>query len=98
MNELARVYDDVGHRLPEDWHHLRRSVRAAVGEFVGGPAMSDLDRRMADHPLVPPDPEWLSHAVDYLEYVVQKVQQWEDEPLRDRVLLDFDAWLAPRRA
>lgn len=95
---FARCCDDVGHRLPDNWRHLRQSVRAAVGEFVGGVAMADLDKRMVDYPLAAPDPEWLMHAVDYLEYVVRLVQQWQDEPSHRRVLLGFDAWLAPRRA
>jgi hypothetical protein len=98
MTGFARAYDDVGHRLPGDWRHLRQSVRAAVGEFVGGVVMADLDKRMVEYPLATPDPEWLSHTIDYLEYVVHKMQQWQDEPLSRGVLLGFDAWLAPRRA
>ncbi len=98
ITEFARCYDDVGHRLPEGWRHLRHSVRAAVGEFVGGVVMADLDKRMVDYPLAAPDPEWCTHAVDYLEYVVRLVQQWQDEPNRRRVLLGFDEWLAPRRS
>jgi hypothetical protein len=98
MTAFNRCYDDVGHRLPDGWRHLRHSVRAAVGEFVGGVAMADLDKRMVDYPLPAPDPEWRMHAVDYLEYVVRLVQQWQDEPTSPRVLLAFDAWLAPRRS
>jgi hypothetical protein len=41
----------------------------------------------------------LIYAIDYLDYVVHKVQRWQDEPLgRHGVLYDFDTWLAPRRA
>jgi hypothetical protein len=98
MTGFARTYDDVGHRLPDGWRHLRQSVRAAIGEFVGGVVMADLDKRMVEYALATPDREWLSHAIDYLEYVVNRLQRWQDEPLRRRdVLLDFDAWLAPRR-
>lgn len=60
--------------------------------------MADIDKRMVEYPLATPDPEWLNHAIDYLEYVVHKLQRWQDEPMRSEVLLGFDAWLAPRRA
>jgi uncharacterized protein YigA (DUF484 family) len=98
MTGFARAYHDVGHRLPDGWRHLLRSVRAAMGEFAGGVVMADLDKRMVEYPLATRDQEWLVHAIDYLEYVVHMVQRWEDERLRRRhVLLEFDTWLASRR-
>ena len=97
---FTRAYDDFGHRLPAGWRHIQRSVRAAVGEFAGGVVDADLDKRMVDYPLPARDYTWLNNAIDYLEYVVWRLQVWNDTPLgRDvqrRQLLAFDAWLARR--
>lgn len=98
---LARAYDDIGHRLPDEWHHLHRSVRGAVGEFAGGVAMSDLDKRMVDYPLPPHDHEWLTNALEYLDYAISQLQHWRDDPSprrgQDQHLRAFDPWLAARR-
>jgi hypothetical protein len=97
---FTRAYDDFGHRLPDGWRHVQRSVRAAVGEFAGGVVDADLDKRMVDYPLPVHDHVWLNNAIDYLEYVIWKVQVWNDAPLSRQVqrlpLLAFDPWLAAR--
>lgn len=97
---FTRAYDDFGHRLPDGWRHVLRSVRAAVGEFAGGVVDADLDKRMVDYPLPARDFNWLNNAIEYLEYVVWRLQVWNDSPLsRDgarRQLLAFDPWLARR--
>lgn len=100
MTGFCRAHDDLGHRLPSTWGHMKRSVRAAVGEFAGGVAMADVDKRMVDYPLPPHDQKWLTNAVEYLEYVIFRMQAWRDDPTtsvrRTPKLLDFDSWLARR--
>jgi hypothetical protein len=94
---FTRAYDDYGHRLPDRWQHVQRSVRAAVGEFAGGVVDADFDKRLVDYPLPARDYTWLNNAIDYLEYVVWMLQVWNDSPLgrrvRRRQLLASDPWL-----
>lgn len=90
------AYDDVGHRLPDGWRHLERSVRAAIGTFVGGIAASDSDTRMRDYAVAPHDEEWRRNADDYLDYALHSLRTWNDEPARTgraKPLLAFDPWL-----
>jgi hypothetical protein len=100
ITSFTRVCDDFDHRLPDRWHHMRRSVRAALSQYAGGVVMSDLDTRLVHYPLPPRDHTWLTNAIEYLEYVVARVQVWKDTPLgadsRRRALLAFDPWLARR--
>jgi hypothetical protein len=101
ITAFGRVWDDHGHRLPDNWRHLDRSARAAVGEFAGGVAMSHSDKRMVDYPPPAFDPVWHDNAVSYLEYVIYQLQRWRDEPTPDprkQGLRDFDAWLRTRAA
>ncbi len=100
ITEFAHACDDYAYRLPDGWGHLQRSVRSAVGEFAGGVVFSDLDKRMVDYPLPQPDPEWLSNAVEYLDYVIGVLQRWRDAPqgrTSREELIDFDSWLGRRR-
>lgn len=95
---LAGAHDDVSHRLPQGWSHLLRSVRAAAGEFIGAPSLADLDRRLTSAPVAQHDERWRQHGLEYIDYVIFRLQVWADEPLaREPVhsrLLAFDDWLA----
>ena len=89
----SEAFDRQGHRLPVEWRHAGRSVRAAVGEVFGGVVMADLRPDMAAYPLADPDFKWQDFADDYLTYVLDAVVRWGDGERSARRLQDFDSWL-----
>lgn len=89
----SEAFDRQGHRLPAEWRHVGRSVRAAVGEVFGGVAMADLRPDMASYPLAEPDFKWQDFADEYLTYVLDAVVRWGDGERAGRKLRDFDSWL-----
>jgi hypothetical protein len=76
----SEAFDRQGHRLPPEWRHVGRSVRAAVGEVFGGVAMADLRPEMVAYPLAEPDFRWQDFADDYLTHVLDAVVRWGDDP------------------
>lgn len=89
----TEAFDRQGHRLPQDWQHVGRSVRAATGEVFGGVVMADLSPDMAEYPLAAPEVRWQDYADDYLTYVVDAIVRWGDGQRRSRPLENFDRWL-----
>lgn len=89
----SEAFDRQGHRLPAEWRHAGRSVRAAVGEVFGGVVMADLRPDMAAYPLADPDFQWQDYADDYLTHVLDAVVRWGDGERSARRLQDFDSWL-----
>ena len=88
--------DDARHVMPPSLRHLKRSVRASIGEAMGGVAMADLDPRMLDYELAPFDYRWTSYAEEYVDAVIETVRRWRDAsrskaPKVD--MRDFDDWL-----
>ena len=59
--------DDARHVMPPSLRHLKRSVRASIGEAMGGVAMADPDPRMLDYELAPFDYRWTSYAEEYVD-------------------------------
>ena len=88
--------DDARHLMPPSLRHLKRSVRASVGEAMGGVAMADLDPRMLEYELAPFDYRWTSYAEEYLDGVIETVRRWRDAS-RSRApkvsMRNFDDWL-----
>jgi argininosuccinate lyase len=96
---FGRVWDDHLHRFPDRWRHLHRSVRSAVGEHVGGVVLAREDKRVVDYPISEFNAEWHQNALEYIGYVIFRLQQWRDEPKRNPTranLRTFDDWLAVR--
>jgi hypothetical protein len=89
----CEAFDRQGHRLPVEWRHAGRSVRAAVGEVFGGVVMAALRPDMAAFPLADPDFKWQDLAADYLSHVLDAVVRWGDGERSARRLQDFDSWL-----
>lgn len=89
----AEAFDRQRHRLPEEWQHIGRSVRAAVGEVFGAVALADLRPDMTTNPLAAPDFEWQDFADDYITYVLDVVVRWGDQQRASSKLHNFDAWL-----
>jgi hypothetical protein len=89
----SEAFDRQGHRLPADWRHVGRSVRAAVGEVFGGVAIAHLRPEMAAYPLAEPDFRWQDFADDYITHVLDALVRWGDSDRSARALRDFDSWL-----
>jgi hypothetical protein len=91
----AGVLGENAHRLSAGWGHLRRSVRAALGEHLGTPAWADLEKDAAREPRGSFSSEWWDNCVQHLGYVGYQVGRWHDCPERGQSLapLDFDEWL-----
>jgi len=87
------AFDRQRHRLPNQWRHVGRSVRAALGEVFGGVVMVDLRPDMAADRLAEPDFEWQGFADAYITYVLDAVVSWGDDQGSTWKLHDFDAWL-----
>ena len=87
------------HRLPRRWHHLKQSVRIAIGEASGVLAFADRIPYDPDTHMAPYSPTWAGNAEDYLTYCLGRLRVWRDElPPRRRVpdLVPFDDWLRSR--
>lgn len=101
MTGITETWDRLGHRMPRDAAHLRHSVRAAIGTYVGGPAAADLYPRLRDVEVAAHDAEWRAHAEDYVSFAVHGLQRWRDEPVgrtgRRVGVVPFDDWLVGRR-
>lgn len=82
------------HRLPSEWRHVSRSVRAAAGTVFGPVSFVDIRPDTAREPLEDPDILWQDFADDYLGYVLDRIMRWGDSSESGRSeLLQFDPWL-----
>lgn len=60
--------------LPEGVQHVRREVRAAIGNYFGGASLAAVDAEMASYPLSEPHPYWRDISLSYVEYVMTTLQ------------------------
>jgi hypothetical protein len=82
------------HRLPSEWRHVSRSVRAAAGIVLGPVSFVDIRPETAREPLEDPDILWQDFADDYLGYVLDRIMRWGGSIESGRSeLLQFDPWL-----
>lgn len=82
--------------LGRDWRHLGRSVRFAVGEDVGMPSWADLDWSDEIAEVSPLDRCWWQYAVEYLEYVDDRLGEAVIGGRRPAnvELINYDTWLS----
>ena len=88
--------DDARHRLPRGWRHLKRSLRAAIGEAVGGVAMVDL-RAPSQQLLGTFNHRWVEYALEYIDLTLDSTRRWRDAKpsMASKInLLSYDDWLA----
>lgn len=86
--------DDHGHRLPQDWRHLGRSVRDATGTVFGGVSFVDIRPDAKDEELPQPDAMWQDYADEYLDHAARSVLSWGDSSREaPKRLMTYDAWL-----
>ncbi|MFS0699543.1 hypothetical protein AB6N24_06170 [Cellulomonas sp. 179-A 4D5 NHS] len=90
------------HRLPMSWRHLRRSVRAAIGEATGTMAFADRLVHDSNTAVPAPCPIWSTNAEEYFCYALARLRSWRDaDPItarRVQPLHDFDVWLRERNS
>lgn len=88
------AFDQFGHRLPDRWQHVGRSVRAASGTVFGPVTFADIRPESAGEALEVPNFVWQDFGDDYIDYLLRAFLPWGDS-LTDgrRIVWDFDGWL-----
>ena len=96
LMQWESTFDTYRHRLPDAAQHLGRSVRAALGEALGGVVLSSLDDRMIGYQLPVHGEQWNETGRRYLQDCIEWIDRWAERPgwgfVRQR-LLTFDRWL-----
>lgn len=82
--------------MPEDWRHIYRSVRDAVGTATGlgwKEVFGGKPSKVASF-----DSLWIEKGAGYLGYVIYAIEDWQshykESSARRIKLLNFDGWLA----
>lgn len=100
LMQWETTFDQYRARLPEAAQHMGRSVRMALGEALGGVALSSLDNRMVGYELSKHNEQWNETARRYLLDCLEWIDVWAGRsllPFRQPRLLPFDAWLGARQ-
>jgi hypothetical protein len=100
LMQWETTFDQYRAQLPESAQHMGRSVRMALGEVLGGVALSSLDNRMVGYELSQHDEQWNETARRYLLDCLKWIDMWGARPrlpFRQPRLLTFDAWLDARQ-
>lgn len=74
MTEFEAICMQHDAALPDGARHVRREVRAAMGNYFGGASLAAVDAEMASYPLSEPDPYWRDISMSYIEYVMTSLQ------------------------
>ncbi|MFF2276789.1 hypothetical protein [Agromyces sp. NPDC058126] len=96
VNPIRAFYeaaDDAAYVLPEGLRHVKRSVRAALGEALGIVTAIDLRGGFADGERVTDFDEWRGYAADYLAGCSGQLRNWRDSGRSSVSMLTYDAWL-----
>jgi hypothetical protein len=97
LMQWETTFNHYRSRLPESAQHMGRSVRMALGEALGGVALSSLDNRMVAYELTQHDEQWNETARRYLLHCLKWIDMRASRSrlsFRQPSLLAFDAWLA----
>lgn len=97
---IAKLAYDVdrtcrAHRgsLPKGLGGVRREVRAAAGNYLGGASGYALDPRLKGLPFSDHEHYWWDISTTYLDYVVDTLSQWRNPPeVRSIELVPFHRW------
>ncbi len=95
--DMFEAIDDARHLMPNKLRHLHRSLRAAMGEGLGGVARVEFDSRFRDVKLMDYDERWAGYAREYLERAIDVVRLWRDasDSRSNKIhLLNYDEWLS----
>ncbi|PPL19213.1 hypothetical protein [Microterricola pindariensis] len=81
---------------PHEWRHLSGSLFDAIGNGAGSVVWIDLTPSLAEEAPTY-DHRWTMNAVEYIEYLQAKVQQWKHAYSAKRAakvkLLSYNDWL-----
>ena len=98
IRAITKTFDTIDQHqelLPPATRHLKRSLRAALGEAVGAVAAADLDTVTA--PLAAFDRQWAVYGGDYIEYLLTRLAPWHSAYSNRRAekaaALTYDEWL-----
>ena len=97
MDVAFDAVDDARDRLPSGWRHLKRSLRAALGEAVGVVAFVDLRSSSDEDELATYNHRWNEYALEYTDLVLDSTRRWRDARAKTApkmTLASFDEWLA----
>lgn len=79
--------------LPKGISGLRREVRAAAGNYLGGASGYALDPRLKELPFSDHEDYWWDITTTYLDYVVDTLGAWRNNPqVRQIDLIPFHEW------
>lgn len=96
---LGDVYDSLNAAtpvLPRKMQHLRRSIRAACGEALGGVAVFELVEIREEMEPTAFDLVWAGNARDYVDVAITALRYWREAKERDAASAwapTFDEWL-----
>lgn len=96
---LGDTYDSLNAAapvLPRRLLHLRRSIRAACGEALGGVAVFELIEVREHMEPTDFDSQWTEYARDYVDLAMQALQHWREATERDAEKVGaptYDEWL-----
>ncbi|MGL4557967.1 MAG: hypothetical protein ACRCV5_10715, partial [Afipia sp.] len=82
--------------LPRKMQHLRRSIRAACGEALGGVAVPELVQIREEMEPTEFDLVWTENARDYADVALKALRYWREARERDASSAwapTFDEWL-----
>lgn len=83
---LGDVYDALSAAapvLPRKMQHLRRSIRAACGEALGGVAVFELMEIREEMEPAQFDSVWTENARDYVDVAIKALRYWREAKERD---------------
>jgi hypothetical protein len=72
------AFDQFGHRLPDRWQHVGRSVRAASGTVFGPVTFADIRPETVGEALEAPNFVWQDFGDDYIDYLLRVFLPWGD--------------------
>jgi hypothetical protein len=87
FEELCLQHDAV---LPKRVRTVRREVRAAVGNYLGGVSLAAVDAELQEHPLGELDAYWQDISLSYVEYVLRDLKESTHSPKGHMV--SFHGW------
>lgn len=90
----STAFDEHGHRLPRQWQHVDRSVKAAAGTVFGGISLIHLRPDSTRMDLGEPDAMWQDFADDYLGYAARCILTFGDSAQEaPKTMTNYDVWL-----
>lgn len=98
VNVAYDAIEDARYRMPPSFRHLKRSIRFALGEAVGGVvSWADMPSSREGEGLADYNHRWNEYAIEYIDMALDSIREWRDASVKTapKVRLPaFDPWLA----